>query len=279
MNNINSRYWRIAPGQGGFLWSEQRDNNCIAVGWNDTGNLNNFKTKERFEKRFLSIYKQNKKKAANELWRFYSEVKKGDKILANSGKQVFGIGTVVEGGYKFNSNLCYSHSHPVRWDIKFWSPINAEDLRLPKRLLGRICAILTISELEFNDWKIISKKVHNLNNPFKTISEFEGLSHAPRTEQETIVLFSKISRFLLQMKIESVGTRFPDALIKVRKGNIWQIKSAEFELYSSSFKSHMHDYRKDPGTCDMIICWKDDWKDKPKNLKVIELEKELRKII
>jgi hypothetical protein len=41
----------------------------------------------------------------------------------------------------------------------------------------------------------------------------------------------------------------------------------------------MKDYKKDPKRCDMIICWEDDWKDKPKNLKLVELKKELEKII
>jgi len=279
MDKINTRYWRIAPGHGGFLWAEQRDNNCIAVGWNDMGNLTKFKTKEKFEKRFLSIYGKKRKRAANELWRFYSEIKDGDKILANSGKYIFGIGTVIKGGYRFNKHLYYQHSQPVKWELKFWAPLNAEKLGLPARLLRRIRVILTISELEVNDWEIIREKLEKTNNPFKTISEFEGLSRAPETEQEAIVLFSKLSRLSLKMKIESVGTRFPDALIKVKQGDVWQTKSAEFELYSSSFKSHMKDYKKDPKRCDMIICWEDDWEDKPKGLKVVELKKELEKII
>jgi len=279
MENKNTRYWRVAPGQGGFLWAEQRDNKCIAVGWNKMGDLTKFKTKKEFEKRFLNIYGKKRKKAANELWRFYNEVKEGDRVLANSGRQIFGIGTIIKGGYKFNQNLFYSHSQPINWDLKFWAPTNAKEIGLPTRLLKRICAILTISELESNDWKIISKKLHKINNPFKTISEFEGLSRAPETEQEAIVLFSKLSQLLLKMKIESVGTRFPDAYIKVKQGNVWRTKSAEFELYSSGFKSHMEDYRKDPQKCDMIICWEDDWKDKPKGLKVVELKKEIEKII
>ena len=279
MDKINTRYWRIAPGQRGFLWAEQRDNNCIAVGWNRMGNLNKFETKEKFEKQFLSIYGKKRKIAVNELWRFCNEIKEGDRILANSGKYIFGIGTVVKGGYKFNKYLYYQHSQPVKWELKFWSPVNAEELGLPSRLLRRIRAILTISELEANDWEIIREKLEKTNNPFKTISEFEGLLRAPETEQEAIVLFSKLSQLSLKMKIESFSTRFPDALIKVKEGDVWQTKSAEFELYSSGFKSHMKKYKKDHKSCDMIICWEDDWKDKPKNLKVVELKKELEKII
>lgn len=279
MEKQKTKYWRIAPGRRGFLWAEQRDNNCIAVGWNKMGDLTKFRTKEEFEKRFLSIYGRKRKRAANELWRFYNEIKEGDQILANSGRQIFGVGTVIKGGYRFNPNLYYSHSQPVRWEIRFWSPANAEKLKLPKRLLGRLKAIWTILELESDDWRLIKEKLEKINNPFKTISEFEGLLHAPATEQEVIVLFSKLSRLSLKMKIESVSTRFPDAYIKVKQGDTWQTKSAEFELYSSAFKSHMEDYKKDPKSCDMIICWEDDWEDKPKGLKIVELKKELEKII
>ena len=44
--------------------------------------------------------------------------------------------------------------------------------------------------------------------------------------------------------------------------------TVEFELYSSNFVKHKHD----PSKCDLIICWKHDWKECPNNIDVIELE-------
>jgi hypothetical protein len=55
---------------------------------------------------------------------------------------------------------------------------------------------------------------------------------------------------------------------------------AEFEVYSSHFEAHGHlKQMKNGNECRLIICWKDDWKDRPRNLKVIELRKEWVEII
>ncbi len=84
------------------------------------------------------------------------------------------------------------------------------------------------------------------------------------------------------MKIHYVSTHYPDARILVKERNKWVIKKVEFELSTSSFKSHIKKYKKDKSSCDMIICWEDDWKKKPKiakNLKILELKGELKKII
>jgi len=41
----------------------------------------------------------------------------------------------------------------------------------------------------------------------------------------------------------------------------------------------MKKYRKDPESCGMIVCWIDDWRQKPGNLEVIELRRELEEIL
>jgi len=52
-------------------------------------------------------------------------------------------------------------------------------------------------------------------------------------------------------------------------------KAVEFELFSSDFQAHGHD----PEECDILVCWKDNWKSKPRNSKVIELRNKLEEII
>ncbi|MCX5784406.1 MAG: hypothetical protein NTX59_01825 [Elusimicrobia bacterium] len=274
MNKTDIRYWRVAPGQGGFLWVEQRNNNCVAVGWNETGDLGRFRNKAGFENKFLRIWGKKKRKSANVLWQFYNDVKKGDKILINSGEQIFGIGTIV-GGYKFNKNLYYKHSKPIRLELNFWEPTNARELGLPQKIIKKICGLKpTISKLEADDWQKISEKLHRAKNPFKGISNYEGLPRSPASEQEVIVLFSKISP-LLRMKIDAVGTRFPDAYIRTKKNRKWVTQRCEFEKSSYDFVVHGHD----PKGCDMIICWKDNWKNKPKHIEIVELRAELEKLI
>ena len=268
------RFWKIAPGKKGFLWVEQRDNNCIAVGWSDIkDNLNKYKTKEAIEKKFRKVYKNS---SPRQLLEFYSDVKKGDGVVASSGKWLYGVGTVT-GGYKYREDLYFRHSKPVSWEYTFWEPLNVEELTLPKKLVKRLRLNRTILELTEEEWESIHKVVSRTKNPFKGLPSWEGLCRAPQTEQEVIILFSKLSQ-ILKMKIEYVSTRFPDALVRIKKSNNWITKYVEFEINSSDFKKHEHDQNKHV-KCDMIICWRDDWKRKPKNIRVVELKRELERII
>ena len=271
-----TRYWKISPGRNGVLWVEQRDHGCIAIGWDETGNLNKYKGEEAIKRRFNQI-DWGSKTRPYQLLTFYNDVKPHDKILASSGKYIYGLGTVT-GNYKFDEALYYRHSKPVRWELRFWEPLDVEELSLPESLVKRVRLNRTILELERKEWELIDGAVSRVKNPFEGLTNFEGQCRAPQTEQELIILFSKLSQHL-KMKIESVSTRYPDAYIRIKKGKGWATKAAEFELYSSDFESHMKDYRKDPTSCDMIICWEDDWKQKPNDLEVIELRKELEEIV
>jgi hypothetical protein len=84
------------------------------------------------------------------------------------------------------------------------------------------------------------------------------------------------------MRIIKSGTLFPDAIVEQKKGNKWKKKIVEFELRSSGFQSHLNDCEK--GKDYVIVCWENDkWRDdrqkrRYKN-KIIELKKELEKIL
>jgi len=271
------RYWKIAPGSGGFVWIEQRDHRCIAIGWGETGDLDKYKTEESIRRRFSQIDWSSRTRPT-QLLKFHKDIQVGDKILANSGRQIYGIGTVV-GNYKFDEDIYYEHSRPVRWELTFWEPLDVEELKLPEVLTAKIRLNRTVLELEPKEWELIDKALYHVENPFKGMNNFEGICRAPQTEQETIILFGKLSQHL-KMRIEYVGKPFPDAYIRVKEGKKWRTKAAEFELNSSEFESHGHVKKMEKGKeWDMIICWKHDWENKLKNLEIIELRKELEEII
>jgi len=144
---------------------------------------------------------------------------------------------------------------------------------LPEKLAKKIRLNRTVLELESKEWKLVEKALNRVRNPFQGLNNFEGVCRAPRAEQEAIILFGKLSQHL-KMRIEYVGKPFPDALIRVKEGNKWTTKAAEFELKSSDFEVHGHlNNMKRGKECDMIICWKDDWKQKPRTLRLSNYEK------
>jgi hypothetical protein len=96
-----------------------------------------------------------------------------------------------------------------------------------------------------------------------------GLAYEPVNEMGVMALFCMLSR-QLGFLIESVQSGFPDceAKMEVEPGR-WQHFRIEFEYESRNFKDHRHD----PEKCDLIVCWRHNWKDCPPNLQVLELSK------
>jgi hypothetical protein len=70
MKSKKERYWKVAPGSHGFVWIEQRDNNCIAIGWDETGDLDNYKTADRIKERFAEVFRREKTRPT-QLLKFY----------------------------------------------------------------------------------------------------------------------------------------------------------------------------------------------------------------
>jgi hypothetical protein len=93
--------------------------------------------------------------------------------------------------------------------------------------------------------------------------------YEPVNEMGVMVLFSMLAP-QLGFVIESVQSGFPDceAKIEVEPGRRQHFR-IEFEYESRGFMEHGHD----PSKCDMIICWRHNWKNCPPNIQVLELSK------
>jgi hypothetical protein len=104
--------------------------------------------------------------------------------------------------------------------------------------------------------------------------QLPGLAHEPVNEMGVILLFGMVAR-QLGFIVESVQAAFPDceARMEMQPGR-WQRVRIEFEYESRAFKQHNHD----PGQCDVIVCWRHNWKGCPPNLQVLELSKMLEQL-
>ena len=105
-------------------------------------------------------------------------------------------------------------------------------------------------------------------------TQLPGLAHEPVNEMGVLVLFSMLSR-QLGFIVDAVQAAFPDLLarMEVQPGR-WQPVRIEVEYLSSSFRRHGHDARQ----CDLIVCWRHDWKNCPPNLQVLELSKIVKQL-
>lgn len=101
--------------------------------------------------------------------------------------------------------------------------------------------------------------------------EFKSLSFAPVNELGVVYLFG-VLHDTFGFKIESIQAGFPDCVARRRVGqNRWEEVRIEFEYDSRSFVTHGHD----PSGVDMIVCWKHNWKQCPKEIEIIELSSQM----
>jgi len=100
---------------------------------------------------------------------------------------------------------------------------------------------------------------------------FRALAHAPTNEQGVIFLFGIVAHEL-DYRVEAIQLSYPDCLAKRKiHDDRWQDVRIEFEFESKNF-DHPTD------GCDVIVCWRDNWPDRPENLEVLELSKEIKNL-
>jgi hypothetical protein len=272
------QFWRISPGEAGYLWREQKLNECIAVGWSYVGDIAGLtRTAVRASHRRIRWSQRD----ADLLYTFANEFQKGDKVVVSaSGMGIFALGTVM-GDYCYNDQLEYKHTRPVRWDTTFWHPVDIDSLNLRGPLYNKFHGRSsgTFRKLSVAEWEHVSKQINEVPTPFRNLSMWGGLIQSPEYENEVIILFSQMLQHL-KMRIAGFGTRFPDAIIQRKERGKWRRLNVEFEVYSSGFQSHMP--VPDDKDCRTIICWEnDDWRDnrKKRGFKIIALKDEMEKLL
>jgi hypothetical protein len=166
-----------------------------------------------------------------------------------------------------------------------WQPADVEtQTPLPPPLVGKKCVTATmlavfVAELAPSAFPMVTAACFTrrplpdrpmLGPPTRPC----GLAYEPVNEMGVMALFCMLSR-QLEFVIESVQSAFPDceAKMEVEPGR-WQHFRIEFEYESRNFKDHRHD----PEKCDLIVCWRHNWKDCPPNLQVLELSKVMGQI-
>ncbi len=96
------------------------------------------------------------------------------------------------------------------------------------------------------------------------------MTNAPVNELGVVLLFGMLA-VSLGFQVEWVqGRSYPDcqAKLEVAPGK-WQHVRIEFEYESKNFLLHGHD----PKRCDVIVCWRHNWKECPEEIEVIELSR------
>ena len=113
-----SDVWAIAPGEGARLWNEFLELRIAAIGWDDLGDLSEYRSREAIHQALIENgHGQNPTMASLGTWEFAHVMKKGDIVLAKRGRNVIlGWGTVT-GNYSYDPNRAeYQNVRTVDWN-------------------------------------------------------------------------------------------------------------------------------------------------------------------
>ena len=131
-------YWIYSPGAGAEHWEEFYNQNILAIGWDGTGDLNDFSTKEDIKLHLQEIYNDqfSHRNDVLALWQFANEIQVGDIIYAKKGmSEIIGKG-IIEGEYLYDSSRdYYKHVRKIKWTDKGNWPY---DSKLPMKTLTNI---------------------------------------------------------------------------------------------------------------------------------------------
>jgi hypothetical protein len=102
------------------------------------------------------------------------------------------------------------------------------------------------------------------------VIEGASLHYAPQSELGVVFLFAGLYKKYGLTRIDTMRPQFPDCIAYQKTGRGEKRVRIEFELRSKNFKLHKHSAR----SCDWLVCWEDNWPEKPRGLRVIELRRE-----
>jgi len=116
LNSSETKYWKIAPGEAGEDWENQKSRGLIGIHFFDfdlTG-LTEDELRDKISEKYGTAEVAKRANTFGQVRNFLS-LNEGDIVVANSGKsKILGIGRVA-GPYKFRKDEKYPHTFPVDW--------------------------------------------------------------------------------------------------------------------------------------------------------------------
>lgn len=159
MNKKAYRIWMVRAGSGSFLIDEFLQQGIVAIGWRDLGRIDQNTSYQELKSTLVALYPDwsisKIGQSAGQIWRFFSEFKKGDKVVTyDSNARTYCMG-VIQSEYHFNPEFQYPHYRKVSWE-EF--PVGRDYLKVEsKNTLG---SILTIFELSREIWTELEELQH-----------------------------------------------------------------------------------------------------------------------
>ena len=114
------KYWLYAPGENASKWEEFYIKKIIAIGWDDLGNLEQYKSRNDIKNALVNAYggEGDKKNDVSANDDFINKIKIGDIIIVKKGRsQLLGFGEVTSDYYFEENDGDYKSRRNVEWRL------------------------------------------------------------------------------------------------------------------------------------------------------------------
>ncbi len=172
------QYWKIAPGENGYLWEEWKQEGYVGIGWGKLGDVSRM-DRAAFERRMKELQGEGGygPEGPRQVWRF-RQIPVGSRVVANQGtRKVLGVGTVT-GTYEFHPEARdFSHRLPVRWDD------------VTERSVERPGWRKTLIQLDEADFLRLASSASNAGEPEEVAEKPVELPTGPPAEPQSLILY------------------------------------------------------------------------------------------
>lgn len=214
---MSNPIWLVRAGRTGHQENAAIENNLVAIGWEELGDLSTVNDRQTLIELYGETYIEDKARAvsnmANQIWRFANEIKIGDYVvLPLKTEPVIAIGRVT-GPYEFNKAIADEVRHIRRVE---WLTTNMPRTRLDQDLLYSLGAYMTVCRIQRNDAETrIPQAMHRYVNGLDSVST----TQVSDIDVEEIVDLEAIGRDQIRILIERefAGHRLQDLVAAVLK--------------------------------------------------------------
>ena len=119
-----ARIWMVRAGESGRLFAEFERAKCVAIGWDEIGDLSAVNSqadvRQLHDNSYQDCHPSAAANAAAIIWKFKSEMQPGDSVVTYyPSKREYLVGKII-GDYRYDTKLLpeYHHVRPVEWSGK-----------------------------------------------------------------------------------------------------------------------------------------------------------------
>lgn len=137
---MDTPMWMVRAGAGGYLFNDFIEKGCVAIGWNEMGDVSGLHSPEEFKVRLRNLYPADSDgsiaASAATMFRFRQVLKAGDRVVSYSpDRRQYAVGT-IDGDYEYQPGRVHDFNHvrPVCWENRH---VSRDELSTPaKAALG-----------------------------------------------------------------------------------------------------------------------------------------------